>query len=168
MTKKVFRAFLSLLFVLLLFSACAPVRETRFAPRRDGTYRFAFDTQGQTLTGELTIFAPNDLRFTILAPDGSVYCDCLCTDEGVRTPVGGTTDLLPYTDLPDDAPMKVLPLTLMKAIFTPLDFTKADGGYFCETTAANTPVQVTFSPDGSLQTVTAGELTAEFTPVSKE
>ena len=154
--------------VLLVFSLCSLLCACKapfpppFEPQRTLRLDLTLETGGKTLKGKTEIHSPDDLRFVFFAPDGGIYCVCRCSETGLTCTPDLTGETLSYEDLPDDAPMKLLPLCLRAAIFTQTQFTKSGDGYVCEVSPAGIKAALVFTPEGLPKTLTAGELKVTF------
>ena len=107
----------------------------------------------RTLTGDMRIFAYNDIRFTFSAPEGLTFFTCTADETGLSTTVDGRADRIDYETLPDDAPMKLLPAALRKAVFENVPFTRTDGGYETAAAVCGTTCFVAFDEAGLLTAI---------------
>ena len=136
-----------LLFLLLLCAACGK-QPTAFSPARATERAFTLTVGERTLTGAVRILAYNDIRFSFTAPEGLTYFSCTADETGLSTAVDGRADRIDYETLPDDAPMKLLPAALRKAVFENVPFTKTDGGYETAVEVCGGSVTVAFDEAG--------------------
>lgn len=158
-----------LLFSLLLFCSCK--NETAsFSPLRESSAGFTLISDGDERTGTLKIFAYNDLRFTFSGEDAPDAITCKADETGLTVFAGGIEDRIRYDELPDDAPMKMLPAIIRQAVFENVPFTKTAEGF--ETTGTFQAVGWTavFREDGTLLKIfdDAGIMTVTFTEKEDE
>ena len=92
-------------------------------------------------------------RFTFSAPEGLTFFTCRADETGLATAVDGRADRIDYETLPDDAPMKLLPAALRKAVFENIPFTKTDGGYETAAAVCGTTCFVAFDEAGLLTAI---------------
>lgn len=142
--------FCAVLLILPLLCAACGKQPTAFSPARATGRAFTLTVGERTLTGELTILAYNDIRFTFSAPEGLTFFSCTADETGLATTVDGRADRIDYETLPDDAPMKLLPAALRKAVFENVPFTKTDGRYETAAAVCGTTCFVAFDEAGLL------------------
>lgn len=142
----------AIIFIVFLFAACAPA-PVEFSPPRSFTRGYLMTADGQTAEGTFEARSFNDLRFSFTGPAGLAYFSCKADETGLDAGVDVYTDRIDYDELPDDAPMKILPAALRRALFENVPFVKTENGYETTIEIGAGTCAVRFDENGALTEV---------------
>ena len=158
-----------LLLPLLLFCSCKS-RSPSFYPLRVSKAGFTLIADGDERTGTLQLLAMNDLRFTFSGENAPDAVLCKADETGLTVFAGEIEDRIGYDELPDDAPMKLLPAIIRQAVFENVPFTKTAEGFETSGSFQSVGWTAVFREDGTLLKIfdDAGIMTVTFTEKEDE